>query len=62
MPTQDLYTGIVVTIMFLIGLVSAVVKLPRRQREHIAKQMERSFNKVRAFRANHANHRGGRAA
>lgn len=38
MPTEDLYTGIAVTGMFIIGVVLAMVKMPRTQRKIIAKR------------------------
>lgn len=53
MPTEDLYTGIAVTGMFIIGVVLAMVKMPRTQRKIIAKRVERSFTTIREFRKNH---------
>jgi hypothetical protein len=48
MPKQDLYAAIVVTLMFLVGVVLAIAKVMRRQRKIAAKH----FHKLCAFRSN----------
>ena len=37
MPTEDLYTGIAVTGMFIIGVVLAMVKMPRNTKKNHSK-------------------------
>ena len=51
MPKLDLYTGVVVTLMFLIGIILGITKMRREQRKFAAKH----FNKLRALRSNHRN-------
>jgi hypothetical protein len=55
MPKQDLYTAITVALMFLIGIVLAIAKFPRKESKFPAKY-------INGFRSSRSNHQHNKAA